>query len=108
MAPRNETAVLALAWLEQKRGMADEAQWLLVNFLQEVDKNHTGALRQLARLHEQDRDWPQAANAYNRLVAQCPDNAEYRKALQDCLDQMPLSGVGGNAMSGMGSGGGGG
>jgi tetratricopeptide (TPR) repeat protein/tRNA A-37 threonylcarbamoyl transferase component Bud32 len=107
MAPRNETAVLALAWLEQKRGMADEAQWLLVNFLQEVDKNHTGALRQLARIHEQDRDWPQAANVYNRLVAANPDNAEWRKSLQDCLDQMPLSGGGGNLTNSGGYSGGG-
>jgi tetratricopeptide (TPR) repeat protein/tRNA A-37 threonylcarbamoyl transferase component Bud32 len=95
MAPKNETAVLALAWLEQKRGMGDEAQWLLINFLQEVDKNHTGALRQLAKLYEKERDWPQAANVYNRLIAANPGNAEWRSALQECLDQMPLGAGGG-------------
>jgi len=99
---RNETAILALAWLEQKRGMADEAQWLLVHFLQEVDKNHPIALRQLARLHEQERDWPQAASIYNRLVAANPNNQEWRSCLQECLDKMPL---GKNSNGGNGNGG---
>jgi len=99
--------VLALAWLEQKRGMADEAQWLLVNFLQEVDKNHVGALRQLAKLHEAERDWSQAANVYNRLVASNPGNSEYRSALQECLDKMPLGGGGnGNGRESFAGGGG--
>jgi tetratricopeptide (TPR) repeat protein len=100
--------VLALAWLEQKRGMADEAQWLLVNFLQEVDKNHVGALRQLAKLHEAESDWSQAANVYNRLVASNPGNSEYRSALQECLDKMPLGGGGnGNGRESFAGGGGG-
>jgi tetratricopeptide (TPR) repeat protein/tRNA A-37 threonylcarbamoyl transferase component Bud32 len=101
---RNETAVLALAWLEQKRGMPDEAQWLLVHFLQEVDKNHQVALRQLARLHESESDWSQAANVYNRLVSANPGVSEYRDHLQQCLDKMPLVGQGNGNGNGNGNG----
>lgn len=102
IAPHNETAVLALAHLEHRRGMVDEAQWLLVNFLQEVNKNHVGALRQLGKLYEQERDWSQAAGVYNRLLAAEPANPEWRLQLQQCLDMMPL-GNGSPAGGGVGA-----
>eukprot|EP00929_Paragymnodinium_shiwhaense_P112726 TRINITY_DN80995_c0_g1_i1.p1 TRINITY_DN80995_c0_g1~~TRINITY_DN80995_c0_g1_i1.p1 ORF type:complete len:782 (-),score=98.70 TRINITY_DN80995_c0_g1_i1:215-2560(-) len=87
LAPHSDTATLALAFLEQRNGHASDAQWLLVNFLQEVDPNHAGALRQLAKLQQVHGHWQQAAGTYRKLMAAEPQNPEWRNHLQRCLER---------------------
>jgi len=87
--PRDETATLALALLEQQRGQVEEAQWLLVHFLQEVDSSHIGALRQLGRLHMIESNWAQAAGCYRRLIVADPSNRDWPAKLAICQDRLP-------------------
>lgn len=88
LCPSNDTAVLCLALLEQRRGQTDEAQRLLVTFLQ-ADSAHIGALRQLARLHQREGHWSKAAGCFHRLIAVDPGNSEWHSSLQACLDHVP-------------------
>mmetsp|Transcript_77524 Transcript_77524/g.136749 ORF Transcript_77524/g.136749 Transcript_77524/m.136749 type:complete len:1064 (+) Transcript_77524:137-3328(+) len=90
LAPQDETAILALSLLEQRRGQVDEAQRLLKNFLSEVDSAHVGAIRQLGRLHQREGHWSQAAGCFHRLIAIDPTNNEWPAQLQACLDQLPV------------------
>jgi len=87
LGPRNETPTLALALLEQQCGHLEESQWLLVNFLQEVNSSSVNVLRQLARLYEQRKNWSRAAGCYRRLVNADPSNDEWPTLLQYCLEQ---------------------
>jgi tetratricopeptide (TPR) repeat protein/tRNA A-37 threonylcarbamoyl transferase component Bud32 len=89
-APRDETAVLALSLLEQRRGQVMDAQKLLVTFLQEVDSSNVNALKQLGRLHQQQGHWSQAGGCFHRLISIEPQNHEWPAQLQMCLDQVPL------------------
>merc|ERR1719362_237269 len=88
MAPHDEIATLATALLEQRCNQLEDAQWLLVNFLQEVDPGHPGALRQLARLHQLQGSWQQAASCFRRLSASEPANSEWPRELELCLERM--------------------
>eukprot|EP00933_Yihiella_yeosuensis_P040904 TRINITY_DN35315_c0_g1_i1.p1 TRINITY_DN35315_c0_g1~~TRINITY_DN35315_c0_g1_i1.p1 ORF type:complete len:1075 (-),score=210.90 TRINITY_DN35315_c0_g1_i1:93-2954(-) len=81
---------MALSLLEQRRSNVDEAQKLLVNFLREVDSNHVGALKQLARLHQREGHWSQAAGCFHRLIAVDPTNTEWTAQLQACMEQLPI------------------
>lgn len=87
---RNETAIMALALLEQRRGQVEEAQRLLVNFLQDVDAAHVGVLKQLAALHREEGHFSKAAGCYHRLISVDPTNNEWPAQLQACLDQVPV------------------
>lgn len=87
LAPADEVATLALAFLEEGAGQADEAQWLLVHFLQEVDPNHVNALSQLARLYEKRKQWQRAAGCYRRLEEANPQNDEWQSLLQFCVER---------------------
>lgn len=100
LRPNDETATCALALLELRRGQADEARRLLVNFLQE-DPNHVGALRLLGRLHQRQCHWSQAAGCFHRLISVDPSNDEWPAQLQVCLDQLEIKdGIGqGHAFS---------
>lgn len=89
-APKDETAVLALALLEQRRGQMMESQKLLVKFLSEVEPSHISALKQLGRLHQQQGHWSQAGGCFHRLITIEPTNNEWPAQLQMCLDQVPL------------------
>jgi len=75
LAPHDDIATLAVAVLEQRAGYTSDAQWLLVNFLQEVNSSHSEALRQLAKLHQEQNHWSQAASCYRRLIAADPTNS---------------------------------
>jgi len=99
LGPRDETAVLALALLEQRRGQVEEAQKLLTNFLSDVDSSHIGALKQLAGLHKQQNHWSQAGGVFHRLIAIDPGSSEWPAQLQMCLDQLPLKGERGEMIS---------
>lgn len=88
--PRSETAVLAQAYLEQRRGFTDESQRLLVSFLKEVDSSHVGALRQLGKLHIREEHWSKAAGCFHRLIAVDPMNDEWPAQLQLCLNNLPV------------------
>lgn len=92
IAPHDDVASLATALLEQRAGNVSEAQWLLANFLQEVDSGHPGALRQLARVHQQQGQWAQAASCYRRLMSAEPGNPEWDRELHYCLERAPCSG----------------
>mmetsp|Transcript_57549 Transcript_57549/g.134816 ORF Transcript_57549/g.134816 Transcript_57549/m.134816 type:complete len:605 (-) Transcript_57549:97-1911(-) len=96
----DETATFALALLEQRRGQAEEAQRLLMAFLQDVDSAHVGALRQLGRLHQRECHWSQAAGCFHRLIAVDPTNDEWPAQLQVCLDQLELKDGSGQAFHG--------
>ncbi|CAE8723195.1 unnamed protein product, partial [Polarella glacialis] len=100
LASHDETAVMAMALLEQRRGQVDEAQKMLVNFLQAVDSSHIGALRQLGRLHQREGHWSQAAGCFHRLIAIDPTNCEWPTQLQICMDQVPLKDNFGQAVPG--------
>jgi len=97
-APKDETAVLALSLLEQRRGQIDEAQRLLVYFLQDVDPAHIGALKQLGKLHMYEDHWSKAAGCFHRLIAIDPTNNEWPAQLQVCLDQLPVKNERGEAV----------
>lgn len=88
LCPRDENAVMALSLLEQRRGQVDEAQRLLVDFLQDVDSGHVGALRQLGKIHQLDENWSKAAGCFQHLSKIDPANSEWPKQLQLCRDQM--------------------
>jgi len=96
--PQDETAVLAVALLEQRRGQVGEAQKMLVRFLSEVNASHVGALRQLGRLHQQQGHWSQAGGCFHRLISIEPSNNEWPAQLQMCLDQLPLKNDKGEAI----------
>jgi len=87
LAPADEVATLALAFLEAGAGQADEAQWLLVHFLQEVDPNNVNALSQLARLYEKRKQWQRAAGCYRRLQEANPQNGEWPTLEQFCVQR---------------------
>mmetsp|Transcript_116458 Transcript_116458/g.184312 ORF Transcript_116458/g.184312 Transcript_116458/m.184312 type:complete len:1217 (-) Transcript_116458:29-3679(-) len=89
-APKDDTAVMALSLLEQRRGQVFDAQRLLVKYLQEVDSAHVGALKQLGRLHQEQGHWSQAGGCFHRLISIEPHNSEWPAQLQMCLDQVPL------------------
>jgi len=89
LAPHDETATLATALLEQRTGNIADAQWLLVNFLQEVDASHIGALRQLGRVHQQQGQWSQAVGCYRRLLLAEPGNPEWQRELEYCMERAP-------------------
>lgn len=95
LASHDETASLATALLEQRVGSISDAQWVLVNFLQEVDSSHPMALRMLARIHQQQGQWTQAASCFRRLVHLEPTNSEWPQELERCLARAPGGGGGG-------------
>jgi len=88
--PRGETAVLAQAFLEQRKGFPEEAVRILVGFLQEVDSSHVGALRQLGKLHIREDQWSKAAGVYHKLIAVDPTSDEWPSQLQLCLNHLPV------------------
>mmetsp|Transcript_20664 Transcript_20664/g.34366 ORF Transcript_20664/g.34366 Transcript_20664/m.34366 type:complete len:227 (-) Transcript_20664:247-927(-) len=92
LAPRDSIATLALALLEQRCGQVEESQWLLVNFLQEVNPSHVDALRQLAQLYETQKSWSRAAGCYKRLMQADPDNDEWCAQLTMCQMRLQAQG----------------
>jgi len=85
---KDDTAALGLALLEQRLGDNKESKFILEHFLQEVNTAHTAALRQLARLHQQEENWSAAAGCYRRLIAADPTNKEWNWELQACMHQL--------------------
>lgn len=93
LSPRFETAVLALALLEQRHGKVRDAERMLRKFL-EQDCNNIGALRQLGRLHQREGQFLKAAECFRHLTAVEPTNGEWQTQLQSCYDKIPVQGAG--------------
>lgn len=104
LAPQDAVATVALAFLEQQAGQADEAQWLLLNFLQEVDPNHKNALAQLAHSYEVRKQWQRAAGCYRRLQEADPHNDQWPSLEHFCIERAQAAKINSESPSKLGQG----